>query len=82
MFTKMRIKENHSFYTDDIGDDEDEEGNAISDQPMTMECHNGNNRILKINNQKCVKCFENRSVYAVRPCVLQCICGNCYEVWI
>ena len=40
---------------------------------------NGNNKVVKIFNQKCVICFERDSIYAFRQCCLQCICDQCYE---
>ena len=78
MFTKLRIEEIHSSYTDDDKDDEDEEDNAVPDSPMIMEYHNGNNEIVKSFNQKCVICFEKACVYAFRQCGLQCKCEKCW----
>ena len=37
------------------------------------------NELVKIWNQKCVKCFERDSDYVFKQCGHQCICEQCYQ---
>ena len=37
------------------------------------------NELVKILNQKCVKCFEQDSDYVFKQCGHQCNCEQCYQ---
>ena len=44
-----------------------------------LEYTNGDNKIVKVFNQKCVICFEGDSEYIFKQCGHQCICEQCYQ---
>ena len=58
----------------DVEDEVEEDENLIETPYL-----NGNNKVVKIFNQKCVICLERDSVYAFRQCGHQCICVDCYQ---
>ena len=62
---------------DDISDEEVEvEGNEDLIEKQYL---NGNNEVVKIFNEKCVICYERKSVYAFRQRGHQCICEQWYQ---
>ena len=44
-----------------------------------LEYTDGSNGIVKVFNQKCVKCIERNSDCIFKQCGHQCICEQCYE---
>ena len=44
-----------------------------------LEYTNGDNKIVKVFNQKCVICFEGDSEYMFKQCGHQCNCEQCYQ---
>ena len=81
-FKKLECSQIHSFYSDIEDENVEEEENYIlveeDEEVETIYC-NGNNKVVKIFNQKCVICYERDSVYALRQCGHQCICDVCYQ---
>jgi len=75
----------HSFWLSMEGDMEEivdpeedvEEGDNIHE--IELEYTDGNNRVVKIYNQKCVICLERDSEYIFKKCGHQCICQECYQ---
>ena len=61
------------------GDDdlfeEDKENEDLIESIYT----NGNNKKVKIFNQKCVICLERDSDYAFTQCGHHCVCEDCYQ---
>ena len=76
-FTELDYDQIHTYYTDE--DEDEKEDNAITDPPMIMDYHNGNNEIVKILNQNCVIFLDNPSIYAFRLCGHQCNCELSYQ---
>ena len=84
----MESNQNHSLHPDEEDDQEEVMWRAERDLDAWVEeqkvfhkpaYYKGNNEMVKIVNQKCVKSFENPSVFAFRQCGNQCICEKCYE---
>ena len=74
----------HSFWSghgEDIeSDDEENEDNFQEDVNIhELEYTDGDNKIVKVFNQKCVICFEKDSEYIFKQCGHQCICEQCYQ---
>ena len=44
-----------------------------------LEYTNGNSKIVKVFNQKCIICFERDSEYIFKQCGHQCICEQCFQ---
>ena len=75
-FKKLDHSLIHTFWADH-GENQDENvEDVILIQPSYT---NGNNKVVKVFNQKCVICLERDSIYAFRQCGHQCICDQCYE---
>ena len=65
-------------YGEDI--ESDDEANIQEDINIhELEYTNGDNKIVKVFNQKCVICFEKDSEYIFKQCGHQCICEQCYQ---
>ena len=74
----------HSFWSghgeDTENDDEENEDNFQEDVNIhELEYTDGDNKIVKVFNQKCVICFERDSEYTFKQCGHQCICEQCYQ---
>ena len=86
-FKKLERSLIHTFYSghgEDIENDDDlieeNEDNIQEDINIhELENTNGNNKIVKVFNQKCVICFEGDSEYIFKQCGHQCICEQCYQ---
>ena len=61
---------------------EDENDVLVEEDEDLIESNygNGNNKKVKILNQKCVICYEIDSFYAFRHCGYQCVCEQCYQI--
>ena len=59
--------------------DEDEEDVEEDFNIHELEYTDGNNEVVKIFNQKCVKSLERASEHIFKQCDHQCICEQCYE---
>jgi len=46
---------------------------------IELEYTDGDNKVVKIFNQKCVICLERDSEYIFKKCGHQCICQECYH---
>ena len=44
-----------------------------------LEYTDGNNRIVKIFNPKCIICLERDSEYTFKQCGHHCVCQECYQ---
>ena len=80
-FKKLERNPIHSFWPghgEDI-DDEDGDVDLVEEDIVETQYFNGNNKVVKIFNQKCVICYERDSIYAFRQCGHQCICEQCYQ---
>ena len=76
-FKKLERSQIHSCLLHDDEEDEnvdlvveDEDDVLLEEDENLIEtsCCNGNNKVVKILNQKCVICYERDSDYAVRRC--------------
>ena len=77
-FKKLDHSLIHTFWPGH-GENQDQNDNVEDEGLIEPSYTNGNNKVVKIFNQKCVICFERDSVYAFRQCGHQCICEQCYE---
>ena len=85
----MECNQIHIFYPPEEAEEDDKEEDLwraqrelndwVEEQISSKKfaCCNRNNQMVKIFNLKCVICWENLSVYAIRHCGHQCICKNC-----
>ena len=86
-FKKLERSLIQTFYSshgEDIESDdeliEENEDNIQEDINIhELEYTNGNNKIVKVFNRKCVICFEEDSEYIFKQCGHQCICERCYQ---
>ena len=85
---KLERSQIHSCWPHDDEEDEnvdlvveDEDDVLVDEDEDLIEASycNGNNEVVKIFNQKCVKCYERDGNYAFRQCGHQCICEACYR---
>ena len=58
---------------------EDEEDIEEDVDIQELEYTDGSNEVVKVFNQKCVKCLEWDSDYIFKQCGHQCICEECYQ---
>ena len=86
-FKKLERNLIHSFWSDHGEDTENENDDLIEQNEDNiqedvnlheLEYINGDNKIVKVFNQKCVICFEGDSEYIFKQCGHQCICEQCY----
>ena len=86
-FKKLERSLIHTLYSshgenieNDNGLIEENEDNIQEDIDLhELEYTNGDNKIVKVFNQKCVICFEGDSEYIFKQCGHQCICEQCYQ---
>ena len=80
-FKKLERNLIHTFRPDHGEDIENEDGDndLVEEDIVETQYFNGNNKVVKIFNQKCVICYERDSIYAFRQCGHQCICKQCYQ---
>ena len=91
-FKKLELSLIHTFWpghgenieNDDdddlIEENEENEDNIQEDINIhELQYTNGNNKIVKVFNQKCVICLERDSIYIFKQCGHQCICEYCYQ---
>ena len=74
----------HTFYPHNDEDEENEDGDLVEEDEENEDLNetnftNGNNEVVKLFNQKCIKCFERDSVYAFRKGGHECVCEQCYQ---
>ena len=85
--TRLSREVVHTYYPYKVDDDEDiwrahrvlDVLYAANEAAHKLDYSNGNNEMVKILNQKCIKYLENRSAYDYGNCGNQCICESCYQ---
>ena len=81
-FKKLERSLIHTFWPghgEDIENEENEDNIQEDIKIHELQYTNGNNKIVKVFNQKCVICFERESVYIFKQCGHQCICEQFYQ---
>ena len=82
-FKRLECSLIHTLYPGH-GEDIEDEDDLFEENEEDINIHelqytNGNNKIVKVFNQKCVICFERNSDYIFKQCGHQCICDQCYQ---